>query len=70
MKTYTYVVFLRHPETKETQHGTIQFDAEGYLSWDQLTNLICTSQKLRQELGAGYTLLGLNIQDVKDSTDE
>lgn len=70
MKTYTYVVFLRHPETKEVQFGTVAFDVAGFLSWDQLATLICTSPKLKQDLAAGYTLLGLNIKDVKDVKDD
>ena len=70
MKKYTYVVFLRHPETKEVQFGTVEFTVDGFLPWDQLAKLIHTSPKLKQDLEAGYTLLGLNIKDVEDSTDD
>ena len=70
MKKYTYVVFLRHPETKEVQFGTVEFTVDGFLPWDQLAKLIHTSPKLKQDLAAGYTLLGLNIKDVEDNKDE
>ena len=64
MKTYTYTVFLRHPETKETQHGNIQFDCEdGYLDCHELFKRM-TSEKIKNDLYAGYTLIGMQIVSV------
>ena len=64
MKTYTYTVFLRHPETKETQHGTIQLDCEdGYLDCHELFVRL-TSEKIKNDLYAGYTLIAIQIVSV------
>lgn len=64
MLTYTYALFLRHPETGEVQHGTISFDSNTPESWDNLIERLHTSETIRKDLAKGYTLLGLNIVTV------
>ena len=58
MKTYTYQVFLRHPETKEVQWGKVQFDAECALNKVDIvlvnqglsiSNLKCTTEVLKEK---------------------
>ena len=48
----------------KTQHGTIQFDCEdGYLDCHELFERM-TSEKIKNDFYAGYTLIGMQIVSV------
>lgn len=67
MKTYTYAVFLRNPETAEVQHGTVSFDvSEGYLSFADLVTKL-QSETIKENVYCGYTLIGFNVVSVEDT---
>lgn len=66
MKTYKYTVFLRNPETKETQHGIIEFDHDGFMDCHQLFEKLANSEVIRADLNSGYTLIAMQIVGVKD----
>ena len=67
MKTYTYQVFLRHPDTKEVQHGTIQFTSDGdFMDFHELLDKV-TLEKNRAAFNKGHTLIGMNIVSVKEN---
>ena len=63
MKTYKYALFLRHPISKETQHGIIEFDADGYMDCHELFQKL-TSERIKKDLYVGYTLIAMQIIDV------
>ena len=66
MKTYTYQVFLRHPETKEVQWGKVQFDADGeFMCFHELVSKL-SLEKNMQAFNEGYSLIGMNIVDVEE----
>lgn len=69
MKTYTYAVFLRNPETKEVQHGTIEIDHDGFIDCHLLFEKM-TSKKIKKDLNNGYTLISMQIVSVEDSSNE
>ena len=55
---------LQSTGSKETQHGTIQFDCEdGYLDCHELFERL-TSEEIKNDLYAGYTLIGIQIVSV------
>ena len=55
---------LQSTGSKETQHGTIQLDCEdGYLDCHELFERM-TSEKIKNDLYAGYTLIGMQIVSV------
>ena len=61
MKTYTYTLFLRHPQTKEVQYGNIEIDSEGFMDFYELLENLKSS-----EINAcGYTLIAMQIVDVE-----
>lgn len=64
MKTYTYTVFLRHPKTKETQHGIVEFDHEGFMDCHALFEKLANSEAIRADLNSGYTLITMQIVSV------
>lgn len=67
MKTYTYMMFLRHPVTGQIQQGTIEVDSDGeYLDFHEVLRKLNLEQNL-QDFEKGYTLIGMNIVDVQPS---
>lgn len=66
MKTYEYTVFLRNPETKETQHGIVEFDHDGFMDCHDLFEKLANSEVIKADLNSGYTLIAMQIVDVKD----
>lgn len=67
MKTYTYMLFLRHPVTGQIQQGTIEIDSDGeYLDFREVLRKLNLEQNL-QDFEKGYTLIGMNIVDVQPS---
>jgi hypothetical protein len=69
MLTYEYAVFLRCPKTGEVQHGTVQFDSDGYMDCHSLFERL-VSEKIKKDLNSGYTLIGFNVVNVFDSVGE
>ena len=65
MKTYTYAIFLRHPETKETQHGTVEIDNESFLDHQELFNKLANEKTLAE----GYTLIAMQVVSVLEKQD-
>jgi hypothetical protein len=66
MKRYKYAVFLRHPVTKDVQHGTIEFDADGeYMDFSELVRKLNMEQNICK-FNEGHTLIGLNIVSVEE----
>ena len=67
MKTYTYMMFLRHPVTGEIQQGTIEIDSDGeYLDFHEVLRKLNLEHNL-QYFEKGYILIGMNIVDVQPS---
>lgn len=64
-KTYTYMVFLRNPTTKDVQQGTIEIDSDGeFLDFHELIAKISLDKNM-SEFNTGHTLIGFNIVSVE-----
>ena len=66
MKTYTYTLFLRHPQTKEAQYGTIQIDSESFMDFYELLENLKSSE-FSEAFAVGYTLIAMQIVDVGET---
>ena len=62
MKTYTYQVFLRCPNTGEVQYGKVQFDSDGFMSFKDLLKRLSSEQNIKA-FKDGYTLIGMDVVD-------
>lgn len=65
MKTYTYTLFLRHPQTKVVQYGTIQIDSESFMDFYELLESLKSSE-ISEAIASGYTLIAMQIVDVEE----
>lgn len=66
MKTYTYMLFLRDPATKDVQQGTIQIDSDGeYLDFHELIRKIALDENM-VKFNKGHTLIGFNIVSIAE----
>lgn len=65
MKTYIYIVFLKHPVTNNCFSQEIEVDSTNdYLSAIELfEKLSSTGNQIFEE---GYTLIGLNVARVEE----
>lgn len=66
MKTYQYAAFLRCPKTGEVQHGTVEFDHDGFMDCHELFKKL-NSAIIGKSFNQGYTLIGFNIVSVSNS---
>ena len=66
MKTYTYTLFLRHPQTKEVQYGNIEIDSEGFVDFYELLENLKSSE-ISKAFATGYTLIAMQIVDVEET---
>lgn len=57
MRTYSYHLFLRNPETKDCTVMTVSTDVEEFLEATELFRRLSTHEDLPQ----GYALVGLNV---------
>lgn len=65
MKTYIYIVFLKCPKTDKCINQEIAIDADNeFLSARDLFSKLDANNALFEE---GYTLIGLNVADVRES---
>lgn len=64
VKTYKYAVFLRNPETKETQHGTFEVDHDGNMDCHYLFDKLNNSDVIKSDMNKGYTLIAMQVVDV------
>lgn len=70
MKTYKYVLFLRHPETNHCINHWVDVDTnedQKFLSIHDLLEKLSRSNHLFEP---GYTLVGMNIAKVDTKEEE
>ena len=66
MRTYTYHLFLRNPETKDCNVMTVKTDAEEYLEAAELFRRL----SLHEDIPKGFVLIGLNVGLVTEGSSD
>ncbi|MDH2045690.1 hypothetical protein N5J31_01945 [Acinetobacter johnsonii] len=70
MRTYHYVLFLKHPETHDCINHHIELDSDGeYMDARELFAKLHGAAE-EQFFSEGYTLIGFNISNVEEMKNE